>query len=49
MMSTQIFIEVLRELQTSATLGRMCVLLVATNDNFGKASPDDAQTQAKLR
>ena len=45
MMSTQIFIEVLRELQTSATWVDVRTL-VATNDNFGKASPDDAQTQA---
>ena len=45
MMSTQIFIEVLRELQTSATWVDVRTL-VATNDNFGKAAPDDAQTQA---
>ena len=45
MMSTQIFIEVLRELQASATWVDVRTL-VATNDNFGKAAPDDAQTQA---
>lgn len=44
MMSTQIFIEVLRELRTSATWIDVRTL-VATNDNFGKAAPDDAQTQ----
>ena len=44
MMSTQIFIEVLRELQTTATWVDVRTL-VATNDNFGKAAPDDAQTQ----
>ena len=45
MMSTQIFIEVLRELQASATWVDVRTL-VATNDNFGKAAPDDSQTQA---
>ena len=45
MMSTQIFIEVLRELKASATWVDVRTL-VATNDNFGKAAPDDSQTQA---
>ena len=44
-MSTQIFIEVLRELNTTATWLDVRTI-VATNDHFGKAAPNDAQTQA---
>ncbi len=44
MMSTQIFIEILREQNTSATW--MDVRnIVATNNHFGKAVPDDEKTQ----
>ncbi|WP_308570269.1 lysine-sensitive aspartokinase 3 [uncultured Haemophilus sp.] len=45
MMSTQIFIEVLRELNTTATWLDVRTI-VATNDHFGKAAPNDEQTQA---
>ena len=45
MMSTQIFIEVLRELQTTATWVDVRTI-VATNSHFGKAVPNDEQTQA---
>lgn len=44
MMSTQIFVEVLRELNTQAT----CLdvrNIVATNSHFGKAAPNDELTQ----
>ncbi|TNH23425.1 lysine-sensitive aspartokinase 3 [Testudinibacter sp. TR-2022] len=44
MMSTLIFVEVLRELQTNATWVDVRQL-VATNSNYGKAAPDDAKTQ----
>ncbi|MGR3808055.1 aspartate kinase [Pasteurella testudinis DSM 23072] len=44
MMSTLIFVEVLRELQTNATWIDVRQL-VATNSNYGKAAPDDAKTQ----
>lgn len=45
MMSTQIFMEILREQQASGTWVDVRTL-VATNDNFGKAAPNDEQTQA---
>lgn len=45
MMSTQIFMEILREQQASGTWIDVRTL-VATNDNFGKAAPNDEQTQA---
>ncbi|MGR6981294.1 lysine-sensitive aspartokinase 3 [Testudinibacter sp. P27/CKL/0425] len=44
MMSTLIFVEVLRELQTNATWVDVRQL-VATNSNYGRAAPDDAKTQ----
>ena len=44
MMSTLIFVEILRELQTNATWVDVRQL-VATNSNHGKAAPDDAKTQ----
>lgn len=44
MMSTLIFVEVLRELQTNATWVDVRQL-VATNSNYGKAAPNDAKTQ----
>lgn len=45
MMSTQIFIEILREHNAAATWVDVRTI-VATNDNFGKAAPNDAQTQS---
>ncbi len=45
MMSTQIFIEILREQNASATWIDVRTV-VATNDHFGKAVPNDEQTQA---
>ncbi len=44
MMSTLIFIEILRELNASATWLDVRTI-IATNDHFGKASPDDNQTK----
>lgn len=44
MISSLIFMEVLRELQTSATWVDVRTI-VATNSNFGKAIPNDEQTQ----
>ncbi|OOF62108.1 lysine-sensitive aspartokinase 3 [Rodentibacter sp. Ppn85] len=44
MMSTQIFIEILREQNTSATWIDVRNI-VATNNHFGKAVPDDEKTQ----
>ncbi|OOF86031.1 lysine-sensitive aspartokinase 3 [Rodentibacter ratti] len=44
MMSTQIFIEILREHNTSATWIDVRNI-VATNNHFGKAVPDDEKTQ----
>lgn len=43
-MSTLIFVEVLRELQTHATWVDVRQL-IATNSNYGKAAPDDVKTQ----
>ncbi|MBF0751712.1 MULTISPECIES: lysine-sensitive aspartokinase 3 [unclassified Pasteurella] len=45
MMSTQIFIEILREQNTSATWLDVRNI-VATNTHFGKAAPDDEKTQS---
>ncbi|OOF45313.1 lysine-sensitive aspartokinase 3 [Rodentibacter trehalosifermentans] len=45
MMSTQIFIEILREQNTTATWLDVRDI-VATNNHFGKAVPNDEQTQA---
>ncbi|OOF37938.1 lysine-sensitive aspartokinase 3 [Rodentibacter rarus] len=45
MMSTQIFIEILREQNTTATWLDVRDI-VATNSHFGKAAPNDEQTQA---
>lgn len=45
MMSSLIFVEVLRELNTKATWVDVRTV-VATNSNFGKAAPQDEQTQA---
>ena len=44
MMSTRLFVEVLRELSAQSTWLDVRSL-VATNSNFGKAAPDDEQTQ----
>ncbi|MFZ7214506.1 lysine-sensitive aspartokinase 3 [[Pasteurella] aerogenes] len=44
MMSTLIFVQVLRELNTNATWVDVRTV-VATNSNFGKAAPNDEQTQ----
>ncbi|OOF37758.1 lysine-sensitive aspartokinase 3 [Rodentibacter heidelbergensis] len=44
MMSTQIFIEILREQNTTATWVDVRDI-VATNSHFGKAAPNDEQTQ----
>ncbi|TCP95778.1 aspartate kinase [Cricetibacter osteomyelitidis] len=44
MMSTLIFVEVLRELNCNATWLDVRQV-IATNSNFGKAIPDDEQTQ----
>lgn len=44
MMSSKIFIQILRELNTQATWLDIRTI-VATNDNFGKAVPNDEQTQ----
>ncbi|AAU38220.1 MULTISPECIES: lysine-sensitive aspartokinase 3 [Basfia] len=44
MMSTKIFVQVLRELNAQATWVDVRTV-VATNSNFGKAAPDDEQTQ----
>lgn len=44
MMSTRLFVEVLRELNAQSTWLDVRSL-VATNSNFGKAAPDDEQTQ----
>ncbi|OOF68327.1 lysine-sensitive aspartokinase 3 [Rodentibacter caecimuris] len=44
MMSTQIFIQVLRELNIQATWLDVRNI-ISTNDNFGKAVPNDEQTQ----
>ncbi|WKT00596.1 lysine-sensitive aspartokinase 3 [Gallibacterium salpingitidis] len=44
MMSTLIFVEVLRELGANATWVDVRTL-VATNDNYGKAAPNDELTQ----
>ncbi|MFY1026643.1 lysine-sensitive aspartokinase 3 [Actinobacillus seminis] len=44
MMSTLIFVQVLRELNTNATWVDVRTV-VATNSNFGKAAPNDKQTQ----
>ncbi len=44
MISTKIFVQLLRELNTQATWVDVRTI-VATNSNFGKAAPDDEQTQ----
>lgn len=44
MMSTKIFIQVLKELNTQATWLDVRTI-VATNSHFGKAAPNDEQTQ----
>ena len=44
MMSTLIFVQVLRELNTNATWVDVRTV-VTTNSNFGKAAPNDEQTQ----
>ena len=44
MMSSLIFVEVLRELGTAATWVDVRTI-VATNSNFGKAAPNDEETQ----
>ncbi|WP_273392282.1 lysine-sensitive aspartokinase 3 [Actinobacillus porcinus] len=44
MMSTRIFVEVLRELNAQSTWLDVRSI-VATNSHFGKAAPDDEQTQ----
>ncbi|MBE2894076.1 lysine-sensitive aspartokinase 3 [Spirabiliibacterium falconis] len=44
MMSTKIFVEILRELNTRATWVDVRTL-VATNSHYGKAAPDDVKTQ----
>lgn len=45
MMSTQIFIEILREQNASGTWVDVRTI-VATNNHFGKAAPNDEQTQS---
>ena len=48
MMSTQIFIGSIKRITSFATWVDVRTL-VATNDNFGKAAPDDAQNSSELR
>lgn len=45
MMSTQIFIEILREQNASGTWVDVRTI-IATNNHFGKAAPNDEQTQS---